>query len=416
VRGLSPVLAYVALVVAVTVVAALALAALGLGAETVVAAGASGGPTGSGDPASGSAAAPPALAAAAGNEPVARAVLFYSPTCAHCRDLIQNGLPPILRDYGDQLRLLAVDASVEPGTSLFRAAVERYDVPASRRGVPALVIGAGFLTGTSGITERLPSLVARSLRAGGAGWPDLPGLAALAASPGATTAGSSPGGLLAATERPDGVLDRLARDRWGNTAALVLLAGMAAALGLVVVRMAGRRRAPAAGLSRGRTAATGALIAAGLGVAGYLSWAAATGSGVLCGPLASCDVVQGSSYARLLGVPVAYLGLVGYALIAAAFLTSVLAGGRAARLAGVALLALTLAGTAFSLYLTVLEPFVLGAACLWCLASAAVMTLLLLLSAERLGLVGRRAEAEASERMPRPSAGRGDTHARSHAG
>jgi uncharacterized membrane protein len=37
-------------------------------------------------------------------------------------------------------------------------------------------------------------------------------------------------------------------------------------------------------------------------------------------------------------------------------------------------------GTLFSLYLTYLEPFVIKAVCMWCLSSAAIITLLLLLN------------------------------------
>ncbi|NQV07202.1 hypothetical protein HQ535_11680 [bacterium] len=38
-------------------------------------------------------------------------------------------------------------------------------------------------------------------------------------------------------------------------------------------------------------------------------------------------------------------------------------------------------GTAFSIYLTFLEPFVIGATCAWCLTSALVVTGLLWLTA-----------------------------------
>jgi uncharacterized membrane protein len=160
---------------------------------------------------------------------------------------------------------------------------------------------------------------------------------------------------------------------------------------------------------------TVALVLGGIAVSGYLSYAAATGSGVLCGSLTSCDVVQHSSYARLAGIPVAYLGLIGYGLIAAALLVSLFAQGGAARAAHSAMLGLTLVGTAFSLYLTALEPFVLGAACIWCLGSAALMTLLLLLSAERLGLVGREGRATAA-RERRDHRARSHRRARQHAG
>jgi uncharacterized membrane protein len=41
-----------------------------------------------------------------------------------------------------------------------------------------------------------------------------------------------------------------------------------------------------------------------------------------------------------------------------------------------------LVGTLFSVYLTFLEPFVLGATCAWCLTSAVLQTLLLWLTAD----------------------------------
>jgi uncharacterized membrane protein len=44
------------------------------------------------------------------------------------------------------------------------------------------------------------------------------------------------------------------------------------------------------------------------------------------------------------------------------------------------------ATTLFSIYLTALEPFVIGATCAWCLSSAVIVTLLLMLSANGVGL------------------------------
>jgi uncharacterized membrane protein len=41
------------------------------------------------------------------------------------------------------------------------------------------------------------------------------------------------------------------------------------------------------------------------------------------------------------------------------------------------LLGITLFGVLFSIYLTFLEPFVIGATCAWCLASAVTMTALM---------------------------------------
>ena len=345
--------------------------------------------------------------AAGGSDAVARAVLFYSPQCPHCRELIRNELPPILSQYGDRLQVLAVDAAEPGGAKLFKAAVTRLDVPAPKRGVPAVVIGDHFLAGTTDVSEQLPMLAAQYLADGGVGWPAVPGLSEAIASGAVVT--SSPSRLLAVTEGGDGILDRLARDRWGNTIALILLAGMLAAVAVVVVRAIAASREGRAWWSEAAARRTpqgwrlyggAALIAVGLGISGYLSYAALTGATLVCGPLSACDAVQQSTYARLFGVlPVAYVGLAGYLLIAAAFGLSVLTAGAVARAAALALLALTLGGTLFSIYLTTLEPFVLGATCVWCVGSAAVMTLLFLLSADGVGL-GRR---PAPERATQPA-------------
>jgi uncharacterized membrane protein len=45
--------------------------------------------------------------------------------------------------------------------------------------------------------------------------------------------------------------------------------------------------------------------------------------------------------------------------------------------ATLALWAAAFFGTLFSVYLTFLEPFVIGATCAWCLSSAVIMALLL---------------------------------------
>jgi uncharacterized membrane protein len=46
----------------------------------------------------------------------------------------------------------------------------------------------------------------------------------------------------------------------------------------------------------------------------------------------------------------------------------------------IALLGMATFGLLFSIYLTLLEPFVIGATCAWCLTSAIILTALLWLS------------------------------------
>jgi uncharacterized membrane protein len=331
----------------------------------------------------GSATATPVSATSTG-APVAHVVLFYSPTCQHCRDLIRGYLPSLLHDYGSRLQILSVNAADPAGRKLFQAAVTKFDVPARDRGVPAVVIGDHFVSGGVDVSEQLPIMVAQYLSAGGVGWPAVPGLSGAMTASGALVT-SSPSRLLAVTEQSDGVLDRLARDRWGNTAALIALAGMLAAVGTVVWRLPGIWRSIAAvrpRLDGWKVYAGMALTALGLCIAGYLAYIETTHSVALCGPVGDCNAVQQSTYARLFGVlPVAYVGMVGYLLIGVAFGVIRQGSRTAATAAARALLLLTLLGASFSIYLTTLEPLVIGATCAWCLSSAVIVTLLLLLSA-----------------------------------
>jgi uncharacterized membrane protein len=116
-------------------------------------------------------------------------------------------------------------------------------------------------------------------------------------------------------------------------------------------------------------------------VAGYLAYVEIRDVPAVCGPVGDCNAVQNSPYALLLGfLPVGLLGVLGYVVILVAWLWARLNWGGLARWATMALFGLTLFGTLFSLYLTCLEVFVIRAVCSWCLTSAVLMTLLLLLS------------------------------------
>jgi uncharacterized membrane protein len=99
----------------------------------------------------------------------------------------------------------------------------------------------------------------------------------------------------------------------------------------------------------------------------------------VCGPIGDCNAVQTSEYAYLFGIPIGVLGVVGYVAILA---TWAWGAWRADNRVTLALPLMTAFGVLFSIYLTYLEPFVIGSVCVWCLTSAVVMTLLLLLSVE----------------------------------
>ncbi len=125
-------------------------------------------------------------------------------------------------------------------------------------------------------------------------------------------------------------------------------------------------------------AVLGALAILGLLVSAYLTWAHFAGLEPVCG-LGShgCQTVQSSRFATVLSVPVAVLGLAGYA----GLLLAALLKGEAGAYLG---LLVALVGTLFSAYLTYLEVFVIGAVCQWCVASAAIMACALPCAAVRI--------------------------------
>lgn len=123
-----------------------------------------------------------------------------------------------------------------------------------------------------------------------------------------------------------------------------------------------------------------ALAVIGLGVAGYLAYVEATQTVAVCGPIGDCNTVQNSPYAKLLGLPLGVVGLAGYGVILAGWLWE---GRRAWPLADqmpLIVFCAALFSVVFSIYLTYLEIFVIRATCIWCLSSAVIVTLILLLS------------------------------------
>ncbi len=345
--------------------------------------------------------------------PVVYAVLFYSQTCPHCHQVITGVLEPLMEQYGEQLRIGGVGTHTVEGNALYQAAVEHFQIPLERRGVPTLIIGDVVLVGSVEIPEQFPGLVEQGLAAGGMDWPAIPGLLPPATptpeavdtpvpahTPPATllhtptvqpTLSPSPG---FPTDTPSNIGEVIARDMPGNAISIGILCGMVLSVGYVAmdgVRVWRKRKDLRRHKSRGtgptrtpawRDWAMLVLCLLGLGVASYLAYVETTLTEAVCGPVGDCNTVQQSEYALLFGlIPIAVLGVVGYVCIIAVWIWGRLGRGRLAELASVALLGLTLFGTSFSIYLTFLEPFVIGATCSWCLTSAVSMTLLLLLAA-----------------------------------
>ncbi len=106
-------------------------------------------------------------------KPVVRAVLFYANTCPHCHIVIEQVLPPLQKQYGDQLEIRMLEVSDVNNYQLWVKAMDAYKVPNDWRGVPMLFIGDRVLVGSRDIPEQLPGLIEQYLAAGGVDYPEI---------------------------------------------------------------------------------------------------------------------------------------------------------------------------------------------------------------------------------------------------
>ena len=316
----------------------------------------------------------PAQAGQSTQPPVVRAVMLWLEGCGHCQYVLEEVLPPLQAQYGKQFEIILVQlVTTEDFDRLYQTAVA-FGIAKDKVGVPFLVIGEQALMGSRQISEELPGLIEQYLAQGGVDYPNLASLADIlptAPNPGSQPPEPVPGNPIQSVPYSNGF-----------TLAMLVMLGMVASLliaGASFVR--GLPGLPRIFSMRWTEPAFPLLCLAGLGVAGYLTYVETQAVQAICGPVGDCNTVQSSPYARLFGVlPVGVLGLMGFLAILAAWLYPRLRHGRWARYAPLPVLGMTVFGVLFSIYLTYLELFVIKAVCIWCLTSAVIMTLLLLLS------------------------------------
>ncbi|MFC1936187.1 vitamin K epoxide reductase family protein [Chloroflexota bacterium] len=349
-----------------------------------------------------------------GELPVVKAVLYYSPTCPHCEKVITVDLPPLIDQYGDQLMIIGIDVSTQGGAFLYQAAIDWFNIPDEEWGVPMLIIGDVILVGDVDIPEQFPGLIEAGLDAGGVDWPQIPELleaiafsqeeaTANAGGPAsAETPASQPTSTQVAAQpteaqqlgvesSPDSdtitedleealetksmtITERFLLDPIANSLAVIVLLGLILSVLIVGVIFILAKKS---GIAPWPDWIIPVLVLVGLAVAMYLSYVEVSSADPFCGPVGNCEQVQQSEYAKLFGVlPVGMLGFFGYLMIGGAWMVRRFMPNLKS-LAGPAAFIFATIGTLFSIYLTFLEPFVIGASCMWCLTSAVVIALLM---------------------------------------
>ncbi len=305
-----------------------------------------------------------------------KAVLFYAPSCQHCHDVLEQEIAPLLERYPDQLELLLVNIATVEGSDLYDSAVVAFHISDDNQGIPTLIVGKDVLVGAIEIPEKFELILKEGLASGGISLPAIPGLAK-----------DAPDLLLVETEadlekvETVTVAQKLAKDPLGNGIAIGILALML--VSLIIISCAYIRH----GFPQRGTKITylmPILALCGMGIAIYLSYIEVSGDEAVCGFIGHCDEVQQSPYSWLFGlIPVGILGSIGYLVIA--LMWGVYQFGKPHNWATKALPIFLIVSVIIACYLTFLEPFVIGAVCMWCLISALIMTALLWLAHPRIG-------------------------------
>jgi len=146
------------------------------------------------------------------------------------------------------------------------------------------------------------------------------------------------------------------------------------------------------------------LVLAFLGIADstYLTQSELSGTPLLCNiqNLSGCNAVASSEYSRVFGVPLAEFGILFYSVL---FILAALELVIFDQLLRRALQAIALIGVIASLYFTFVQMFLIGAFCIYCLASA-LITLLVLVFATFIEPLTKRTSSTAPHFTMPPSA------------
>jgi uncharacterized membrane protein len=127
-----------------------------------------------------------------------------------------------------------------------------------------------------------------------------------------------------------------------------------------------------------------ALAIIGVLVSIYMTIYKLTSNNSMCLGSGDCSTVNSSPYSQVYGIPVALIGVLGYAAILAFLLLKDRAGKFFQENSLLAVFGLTVTGFVFTLYLIYLEIFVIRALCPFCITSQITMTILFIITIIRL--------------------------------
>ncbi|MBU2515465.1 vitamin K epoxide reductase family protein [bacterium] len=305
-----------------------------------------------------------------------KAVLFYKTDCQECETAIQNILPKYVKKLDSKLKILAINNSISEGASVFLDTLLTLNIPAYSQ-LPILIIGSHILTGLDDINQNLPGVLSAPSDATVYDWPQVSSINSLVKKiqqmesvPSAKWIdGNTEQGF---SETVNTFKYNFKKDIVGNSIALIVLIGMLMAVVFGIILFVKRPMTESCSIS----VAYPILGITALSIAGYLFYSGVVESELMCGPVGECNTVQQSKYAMLFNViPVSLLGIVNYCVGLICWIQSKLANKTLNAYFVILGWGTSVCGVGFFIYLTFLEPFIIGASCAWCLTAATLTTL-----------------------------------------
>jgi len=307
-------------------------------------------------------------------QPVVHTILFWSNGCSYCSQVLTNVLPTMQDRYNSRLSILLIELVTAEDVDNLYTLGSTLGLSKEQISVPFLLIDHKALIGANEIRDKLPDLIEKYLSTGGLEYPNLPLLSQMLPKGLAFT--SFDPSMLLVSQTSTGTKATGMALAWG-----ILVFMVCAVILAIVMILRAFQGKPIRKTNQWLDIAIPIISLIGLGAAIYLTYVEFTHVRALCGPVGDCNAVQSSPYAKLFGVvPIGLVGAIGYIGILFAWIWRRFRTDSLARIAGPAMFGMALFGTLFSIYLTYLELFVIHAVCIWCLSSAVIITLLMLLN------------------------------------
>jgi len=296
-------------------------------------------------------------------------VLFWSPTCPHCHDVIENILPPIEEKFKDKLSITYIMLYKESQAAPFYKLASEYGIERNDAGVPFMIIGDKVLIGTDQIEKEMPRLIQDGIKQGGIPFPEkvLHSEFAKYVDIKSTENGSFEG-------RPYTIFTAL----FLSIIALYSILSFKFKALIKFITF----------FETIRNYLIPIFIFIGFLISVYLFHLEITDSSGVCILFSGCNEVQRSSFSHLFGIiPLAllemllFVGLFVLWLYSYRFRNTMIFQISSKKI----LFWINFSAVVVAIYLTILEIFVIKAACVYCLISSIILSLLLILFNPELG-------------------------------